>query len=100
MRTQSQRNAQYAKRRLCKMREVCPDLSDQALATTTLRALSFSVRRMRPGGLQTVLPKVNAPNPEPHSDSAGIVDSREQLAHTQASDAGATGSVLDTQVGP
>lgn len=82
MRTQSQRNAQYAKRRLCKMREVCPDLSDQALATTTLRALSFSVRRMRSGGIQTVLPKVNAHDP----DSAGTMGSREQLAHTQVSE--------------
>ena len=77
------RRAQYAKRRLSKMRTVCPDLSDEALATTDLRTLSFAVRRMR-AGRQTLLK--HAHDPAPPVDSAGIKCPREQLAHTEGNE--------------
>lgn len=36
----------YAKRRLAKLRTVCPDLPDDVLERVNLRQLSFSVRRI------------------------------------------------------
>ena len=59
------RNA-HAERRLVEMRAICPDLSDDVLATTDLRTLSVAVRRAR-GGKQTML---HAHNPAPPGDNA------------------------------
>ena len=76
----AKRNAQYAERRLCQLRTICPDLSDDVLATTDLRSLSVAVRRAR-GGKQTVLKR--ARDPAPPVDNAAP---REQLSHTAASE--------------
>ena len=49
--------ASYAKRRLRELRVVCPELPEDVLAHTSLRTLSFAVRRAgrRPGPVQIAL---------------------------------------------
>lgn len=54
MRCLSQRRAQHARCRLEELRKLVPDLPDDALDKTSLRWLSFSVRRVRKGCQSTL----------------------------------------------
>ena len=62
------RRTDYARRRLKELRSHVPDLPEDALEKTSLRCLSFAVRRVR-AGQQTVLKRMDA-DPAATGDSA------------------------------